>query len=182
MVGMWTPEPPREPCNENLSTAGAGIVVVEQESSDSEDEIAAYSGYELLPQIPIEPPDSGSEDVDDAVSGGEPPGLPGSDNMMAAGADVIDTGASVIDADQCNFEVERQAELREVWSGASSGNNIEMGSEQAEQVRAAMANFALPASAIPAWASAVPEEQWKQQLLDRIQRLQQRQGDEQTKT
>lgn len=78
---------------------------------------------------------------------------------------------------QCNFEKERCAELREIWSGSSSGNNIEMGSEQAEQVRAAMANFALPASAIPSWASAVPEEQWKQELLDQIQRLQQRQGD-----
>lgn len=55
-----------------------------------------------------------------------------------------------------------------------------MGTEQAEQVRAAMADFALPASAIPDWASEVPEEQWKQQLLDRIQRLQQ--GDGQPKT
>jgi hypothetical protein len=44
-----------------------------------------------------------------------------------------------------------------------------MGSQQVEQVKAAMANFSLPASAIPGWASAVPEEQWKQQLLNRIQ-------------
>lgn len=83
---------------------------------------------------------------------------------------------------QCNFENERHAELKEVWSGSSNGDSIEMGSERAEEVRAAMANFALPLSAIPDWASAVPEEQWKQQLLDRIQRLQQQQGDRQPKT
>jgi hypothetical protein len=77
---------------------------------------------------------------------------------------------------QCNFENERHAELKELWSGSSDGNTIEMGTEQAEQVKAAMANFALPASAIPDWASEVPEEQWKQQLLDRIQRLQQGDG------
>jgi hypothetical protein len=82
---------------------------------------------------------------------------------------------------QCNFENERRSELREVWSGSSHGDSIEMGSEQAEQVRAAMANFSLPASAIPGWASAVPEEQWKQQLLDRIQRQQQQRGDGQPK-
>ena len=83
---------------------------------------------------------------------------------------------------QCNLENERCAELREVWSGSSNGDSIEMGSEWVEEVRAAMANFALPLSAVPDWASAVPEEQWKQQLLDRIQRLQQQQGNRQPKT
>ena len=66
------------------------------------------------------------------------------------------------------LQEERHIELREVWS-APSGRTIELGSEQAEQVRAAMANFNLPASSFPAWASAVPEEQWKQQLLERLQ-------------
>lgn len=83
---------------------------------------------------------------------------------------------------QCNFENERRAELKEVWSGSSNGDSIEMGSERAEEVRAAMANFALPLSAVPDWASAVPEEQWKQQLLDQIHRLQQQQGNRQPKT
>lgn len=83
---------------------------------------------------------------------------------------------------QCKLENERHAELREVWSGSSNGDSIEMGSERAEEVKAAMANFALPLSAIPDWASAVPEEQWKQQLLDRIQRLQQQPGNRQPET
>jgi hypothetical protein len=30
---------------------------------------------------------------------------------------------------QCNLENERCAELREVWSGSSNGDSIEMGSE-----------------------------------------------------
>jgi len=64
MVGMWTPEPPQEPCNENLSTAEAGIVMVEQDSSDSEDEIAVNGGYQLLAQVPTDLPNSENEDLD----------------------------------------------------------------------------------------------------------------------
>jgi hypothetical protein len=52
MVGMWTPEPPQEQYNESLSTAEAGIVMVEQDSSDSEDENLVHNGYQLLAQAP----------------------------------------------------------------------------------------------------------------------------------
>lgn len=177
MVGMWTPEPSREPYDENLSTAEVGIVMAEQDSSDSEDENAVYSGYQLLTQVPTDLPNSGNEDVDDSMRAGDLPESSKADGMLAAAVDIEDTGASQMVSYQCNFENERRSELREVWSGSSHGDSIEMGSEQAEQVRAAMANFSLPASAIPGWASAVPEEQWKQQLLDRIQRQQQQHGD-----
>ncbi|PNF16766.1 hypothetical protein B7P43_G00885 [Cryptotermes secundus] len=181
MVGMWTPEPSREPYDENLSTAEVGMVVAEQDSSDSEDENLVYGGYELLSQVPTDLPSSGIEDVDDSVSAGDLPESSKIDGMVTAAVDIEDNGASQMVSYQCSFENERRSELREVWSGSSHGDSIEMGSEQAERVRAAMANFSLPASAIPSWASAVPEEQWKQQLLDRIQRQQQQQGDGQPK-
>jgi hypothetical protein len=64
MVGMWTPEPSREPYDENLSTAEVGIVTAEQDSSDSEDENPVYGGYQLLSQVPTDLPNSGNEDAD----------------------------------------------------------------------------------------------------------------------
>jgi hypothetical protein len=64
MVGMWTPEPSREPYDENLSTAEVGIVMAEQDSSDSEDENPVYGGYQPLTQVPTELPNSGNEDTD----------------------------------------------------------------------------------------------------------------------
>lgn len=182
MVGMWAPEPPQEPYNENLSTSEAGVIVIEQDSSDSEDDNPDYSGYQLLAQAPHDLPSSGNEDTDDSECAGELPASFEVAGTYSATVDSDDSGASHMASDQCNFENERHAELREVWSGSSNADSIEMGSERAEEVRAAMANFALPVSAIPDWASAVPEEQWKQQLLDRIQRLQQQQGDRQPKT
>jgi hypothetical protein len=69
MVGMWAPEPPQEPYNENLSTSEAGVIVIEQDSSDSEDDSPGYDGYQLLAQAPHDLPSSGNEDTD--VSGWE---------------------------------------------------------------------------------------------------------------
>lgn len=34
-----------------------------------------------------------------------------------------------------------------------------------------MANFALPQASIPDWAQSITEEQWKQTLDDRLERL-----------
>lgn len=34
-----------------------------------------------------------------------------------------------------------------------------------------MANFALPQTSIPEWAQSITEEQWKQTLHDRIEKL-----------
>lgn len=35
----------------------------------------------------------------------------------------------------------------------------------------AMANFALPQASIPEWAQSVTEDQWKQTLNDRIEKI-----------
>lgn len=37
-----------------------------------------------------------------------------------------------------------------------------------------MASFSLPTTAIPEWANSVSEEQWKDQLIDRIKEIQER--------
>lgn len=35
----------------------------------------------------------------------------------------------------------------------------------------AMANFSLPQTQIPEWAQSISEEQWKQTLIDRIEKI-----------
>lgn len=35
----------------------------------------------------------------------------------------------------------------------------------------AMENFALPQASIPEWAQSISEEQWKQTLIERIEKL-----------
>lgn len=39
------------------------------------------------------------------------------------------------------------------------------------QVMSAMANFALPQASIPDWAQSITEDQWKQTLNDRIEKI-----------
>ncbi|XP_021938109.1 uncharacterized protein LOC110838814 [Zootermopsis nevadensis] len=171
MVGMWKPEPPHEEYDENLFTAETGIVVVEQDSSDSEDEDAVHSGYQLLAQGPNDL--NNTENEDDSVSADILPGSSVADVIVADPVDSEDAGASHVVLDQCNLENDRRAEVKELWSGSSNGNAIEMGLDQAERVRIAMEKFSLPPLSIPAWALEVSGEQWKQQLLDRAKRLQQ---------
>ncbi|XP_013183118.1 male-enhanced antigen 1 [Amyelois transitella] len=60
--------------------------------------------------------------------------------------------------------------VREVWS-TPQADTIQMDNERARQVMNAMANFALPMSSIPEWAQSISEEQWKQTLQDKIDRL-----------
>ncbi|XP_044258631.1 uncharacterized protein LOC123007410 [Tribolium madens] len=63
--------------------------------------------------------------------------------------------------------------VKEVWTGpAPKAVDIEMDSNKVNEVKQAMINFALPPSSIPEWANNIPEEQWKQQLINRLQSLQ----------
>lgn len=60
--------------------------------------------------------------------------------------------------------------VKEVWSAPlPRAVDIEMDSTRVDEVKKAMNNFTLPPSAIPEWANTIPEEQWKQQLINRLQ-------------
>lgn len=60
----------------------------------------------------------------------------------------------------------------EVWSGATpESSDIEMNSQKVDEVKQAMASFTLPSTSIPEWASKIPEEDWKQELMERIEQL-----------
>lgn len=64
--------------------------------------------------------------------------------------------------------------VQEVWSGPPPQFvDIEMDSARANEVKRAMANFTLPATNFPEWAASIPEDQWKEQLISKIQNLKQ---------
>ena len=63
-------------------------------------------------------------------------------------------------------------ETIEVWSSSENQSNIELDADKIDQVKLAMASFTLPSSNIPEWATSVSEEQWKEQIIDRIKKMQ----------
>lgn len=69
---------------------------------------------------------------------------------------------------------EPSAERIQVWSYQCNRSDIDLDADKINQVKLAMASFTLPNTAIPEWANSVSEEQWKQQLIDRIKEMQNR--------
>lgn len=47
-----------------------------------------------------------------------------------------------------------------------------MDADKINQVKSMMATFTLPSTAIPEWANTISEEEWKEQLIDRIKEMQ----------
>lgn len=62
--------------------------------------------------------------------------------------------------------------LTEVWTSTSTQpSDIEMDNQKVDEVKQAMVNITLPPTSIPEWASKIPEEDWKRELMERIDRL-----------
>ncbi|XP_037809914.1 uncharacterized protein LOC119602451 [Lucilia sericata] len=58
---------------------------------------------------------------------------------------------------------------RAIWSQPRPQElQIELDGNKTQQILNAMANFQLPNLAVPEWAAGVPEERWKEELLQRI--------------
>lgn len=61
----------------------------------------------------------------------------------------------------------------DVWNAPRPTElNIELDAEKAEQILNVMADFKLPNTSVPQWAVGVPEECWKEELLQRIRQRQ----------
>ena len=63
-------------------------------------------------------------------------------------------------------------ETIEVWNAANNQSNIELDADKINEVKSAMASFKLPSTAIPEWATSISEEQWTEQIIDRIKKIQ----------
>lgn len=138
---MGSPELPGESEN-NLSTNGTHITNYAQntsEDSDVEDD-NIYEGYEPLPM-------GETIDFDNSLSNDE--NQPEDSNLP-----------NIISSD---IEIAQQ-----VWNEPSPRQEIELDTSKTAQIMSAMATITLPTTAIPDWAQVVPEEKWKQDLLDRI--------------
>ncbi|CAG9785515.1 unnamed protein product [Diatraea saccharalis] len=116
---------------------------------DSDEERHEGFGYQPLPQGP-DATQSDHDSSDDEI-------------------DNINTTAAVNDVPP--IETMDALLTREVWNAPRSSQSIEMDNERAEQVMSAMANFALPQTSIPEWAQSITDEQWKQTLKDRLEKL-----------
>ncbi|XP_066593264.1 male-enhanced antigen 1 [Prorops nasuta] len=148
---MMSPEPSQEPIEENLSAPNLTDTRMTNDS-DSEDEDAGMAGYIPLSQIPTD---------SDLILGDE------EEEEWTAGSTNQAMEDLSIDSHQ-----EYSSETIEVWSTTSPCSDINLDAEKINQVKSMMAAFTLPTTAIPEWANAVSEEQWKEQLMGRIKEIQ----------
>ncbi|XP_038214964.1 male-enhanced antigen 1-like [Zerene cesonia] len=142
------PEPP-DNSPQNLTPPPRHDLITNGNHDDSDDEQNDHFGYEPLPQGPEAVlNDHDSDDADSDIETSQSPA-----------------------ADVPQIEPMENILTREVWSSPRSTDPIQMDNERAQQVMLAMANFALPQTSIPEWAQSISEEQWKQTLNDRIEKL-----------
>ena len=72
-------------------------------------------------------------------------------------------------------ESQRQQEHEVIRERASifresenASQNIDMSKDQVDTIRSAMANFQLPQSAVPSWATNLSDEEWQKVLSDKL--------------
>ncbi|XP_047530674.1 uncharacterized protein LOC125066586 [Vanessa atalanta] len=142
------PDPPDD-SPQNLIPPPRHDLMANGNHEDSDDEHNDHFGYEPLPQGPelVLSDRESEEEPDSNEHNATPPS-----NVPP-------------------IEPMENALTREVWSEPRHSDPIEMDNARAQQVMSLMANFALPQDSIPDWAQSISEEQWKQTLNDRIEKL-----------
>lgn len=146
---MGSPELPGESNDDDLRPSPMHIINQGGNHSDDSDgeDGNEYEGYQPLP---ITDQGDDSMEIDNNLS--EPITMNNEGDSNLPNVESIDT------------EVER-----EVWSQPRPRElDLELDSSRTEQIMSAMAGITLPDVAIPDWAQGVPEERWKEDLLERI--------------
>lgn len=77
---------------------------------------------------------------------------------------------SIIDEAQRSQEIEVIQEREEIFNNSQQNQDIELNKDRIETIRSAMANFTLPNSAIPSWASNMSEADWQKKLESVLQK------------
>lgn len=145
MVSSNRGYPDPENPSEDLSPNNEIIIATD---TDTDDEENLYNDYEPLPTNDLHEAEESSNS---------------SDNEEGAVAN-IDPLPPIVPMEEIL--------VKEVWTAPTKSVDIEMDSNKVNEVKQAMVNFTLPPSSIPEWANNIPEEQWKQQLISRLQNLQ----------
>uniref|UniRef100_A0A1E1WEK3 Male-enhanced antigen 1 n=1 Tax=Pectinophora gossypiella TaxID=13191 RepID=A0A1E1WEK3_PECGO len=142
------PDPPDHSPQELTPPTRQELLMNGPQADESDEEQTEHFGYEPLPQGPdAVHSDHESDDEDENV------------------------GLQVPPSDVPTIEPIETALTREVWNSPRPIDPIQMDNERAQEVMSAMANFALPQTSIPEWAQSISEEQWKQTLIDKIEKI-----------
>ncbi|XP_043525214.1 male-enhanced antigen 1 [Frieseomelitta varia] len=150
-----SPDPTQEPVEESLNVPNLPLDRG-MNASDSEDDDIGMAGYVPLSQIPADSDPMLYEDEDDEW-------------ISNAGESNQTLRPPILESQNASM-----SETIEVWSSPRNRSNIDMDADKINQVKSMMASFTLPITAIPEWAKAISEEQWKEQLIGRIKEMQNR--------
>ncbi|KAK9300672.1 hypothetical protein QLX08_006708 [Tetragonisca angustula] len=150
-----SPDPTQEPVEESLNVPNLPLDRG-MNASDSEDDDMGMAGYVPLSQIPADSDPMLYEDEDDEW-------------ISNAGESNQTLRPPILESQN-----DSMSETIEVWSSPRNRSNIDMDADKINQVKSMMASFTLPLTAIPEWAKAISEEQWKEQLIGRIKEMQNR--------
>uniref|UniRef100_A0A182HVE6 Menorin-like domain-containing protein n=2 Tax=Anopheles arabiensis TaxID=7173 RepID=A0A182HVE6_ANOAR len=157
---MGLPDLPGQPEDDSAFTMDENNTVhlepLSEDESDNESMDAnGYAGYQPLNMDELNHPNRRpslmEDEAESGVGEGESVGLDGANNS--------------INADFLNVDV---------WNAPRPNElNIELDSSKAAEIVNVMAGIKLPTTAVPEWARGVPEEEWKENLLQRIRQRQQ---------
>jgi len=157
-----TDVPPEEVVEPSLHLPVEALPV----GSDSEEEVPFNNGYELLPQ---DGDDQGYDDNAANIDSEDDEGNESGDHESQPTQSVQDMMSQAV----LSSELERREEQAELWRApVSPQDNQQMDKEHMEKIMSAMAGFSLPSSAVPSWATVIPEEEWKTQLVSKIRSTQ----------
>uniref|UniRef100_A0A1S4GX84 Male-enhanced antigen 1 n=2 Tax=Anopheles gambiae TaxID=7165 RepID=A0A1S4GX84_ANOGA len=156
---MGLPDLPGQPEDDSAFTMDENNTVhlepLSEDESDNESMDAnGYAGYQPLNMDELNHPNRRPSLMEDEAESGVGEG-------ETVGLDV----ANSINADFLNVDV---------WNAPRPNElNIELDSSKAAEIVNVMAGIKLPTTAVPEWARGVPEEEWKENLLQRIRQRQQ---------
>ena len=150
----------------------------EDEEEGEEDEVddGLQSGYQQLPQEPVQDSERrGNGDGPDTVDDNED-----EDVEVEAAFDLSlvpprpDVQAMIEESRRSQEREEVQERIR-IWSiggaqqrGEQETGDIKIDESKEEAIKAAMASFQIPKSAVPAWAKEMSEEEWKDMVRKRL--------------
>ncbi|XP_011882962.1 PREDICTED: male-enhanced antigen 1 [Vollenhovia emeryi] len=151
-----SPEPTQEPVQESLTVSNVVLDArAANDEEDSDDEDMGMAGYLPLSQVSTDAdPILGEEENDEWLSG------------FDESSQVSSAPAETETQQNCS------SDILEVWSCPHNRSDIDLDATKIKEVKSVMASVTIPEASIPQWASAISEEQWKEQLLVRIKQMQ----------
>lgn len=144
----------------NLNDEPAAAMNPEIPVEEIPQEVVGYQGYSLLDDSDNEEAaDDDSSDESDVEMQEIPVEHVGEEEEAPAVP-----ASTVPSITTCDQEIQR-----EIWAVPRPANtNIDLDTSKTETIMHIMSGFALSSSIIPPWAKEIPEQEWKEDLLQRI--------------